>query len=259
MSSLISFLFSKAFLKNVFIAIILAFIIIWAALWATGVYTHHDERIAVPNLKGKNLTEVKQIINEKNLRYEVQDSVFNRKIAPGSVIEQFPRSGQEVKRKRLIKLTIAAIAPQKITIEQVSDLSLRQAIGQLSKNGITVKNLSYISSSYTNLVLGISFDGKRLNKGDQIYKGEEVTLIVGRSEGVSFTVPDLTGLSAKYAKRKAHEAGFNIGKMTFKNTSEEGRKQAHVQRQSIDAGTTATPGSAINIILSEAESNIEGN
>lgn len=253
MSSLASFLFSRAFWKNILFAIILGFLIVWGGLWLTGIYTHHGERIAVPNLKGKNLDEVAEIIAQNNLNYEVQDSVFNRGAKPGSVIEQYPREGQEVKRKRLVKLTIAAIAPQKTVISQVSDLSLRQAIGQLSKSGIYIKKLEYVPSSYTNLVLGISLNGKPLKAEDEIYKGEEVTLRVGKNQDAYFTVPNLIGLSAKYAKRKAFEAGLNIGKLTFKNNSEEAQKNARVKQQSLSAGTDATPGEPINLILEEPE------
>lgn len=259
MSNLVSFLVSRTFWKNVVFALILGFIIVWGALWLTGVYTHHGERIAVPDLKGKQLNKVIELLEDNNLRYQVLDSVFNRQAKPGSVIEQYPRSGQEVKRKRMIKLTIAAIAPQKVSIDQVRDLSLRQAIGQLSKKGISIKNLQYVSSSYTNLVTGISLDGKALSQGDKIYKGEEVTLIVGKNEGVTFTVPNLIGLSGSYAKRKALEAGLNIGKMTFKDSSEKTQKSARVQQQSLSSETAATPGAHINLILAVPEETTDGN
>ncbi|PVX52474.1 beta-lactam-binding protein with PASTA domain [Balneicella halophila] len=257
MSSFASFIVSRAFWKNLFISIIVAFILMWVGLKLTNLYTHHGEKIPVPDLRGKQLAEVEELINDSNLRYEVQDSVFNRGSEPGSVIEQYPRSGQEVKRKRLVTLTIAAIAPQKVQIDQVRDLSLRQAIGQLSKKGIYIKKLDYVPSSYTNLVTGISLNGKELRKGDKIYKGEEVTLIVGTNEGVTFTVPNLKGLSENYAKRKAFEAGLNIGKVTFKDDSEEGRRIARVQHQSLNSGDLATPGSSINLILAKPETTNE--
>lgn len=253
MSSLISFLISRTFWKNVLFAVVLSFVIIWGALWLTGIYTHHGERIAVPDLKGKQLSEVKTLLTDNNLRYQVLDSIFNRKAKPGSIIDQYPRSGQEVKRKRIVKLTIAALLPQKIAIDQVRDISLRQAIGQLSKKGIVIKKLQYVASSYTNLVIGISLDGKALSEGDKIYKGEEVTLIVGKNEGVTFTVPNLVGLSENYAKRKVLEAGLNIGKMTFKDSSDEARKSARVQQQSLSSGNAANPGDRINLILAAPE------
>ncbi len=218
-------------------------------LWFTNVYSHHGERITVPDLKGKQLDEVSTLIEDNNLKYKVQDSIFNRNATPGSVIEQFPRSGQEVKSNRIVTLTIAAIAPQKVKIDAVKDLSLRQAIGQLSKKGIFVKNLQYVESSYTNLVLGMSLNGKNLRAGDEIYKGDEVTLHIGQSENVSFTVPNLIGLSANYAKRKTLEAGLNIGKITFKNTSKEAQRTSRVTQQSLGIGESVAPGSSINIIL----------
>ncbi len=256
MRSFISFIFSVSFLKNLFLAFVVGFVIILLGLKATDYYTHHGERITVPNLKGKTINDAKTLLSANKLSYLIQDSVFNRGADPGSVLEQFPRSGQEVKRGRIVKLTIAALAPQKVLIEQVSDLALRQAIGQLSKKGIAVKDIEYVESSYTNLVLGISYNGKELNRGEEIYKGEEVTLIVGKKYTDSITAPSLLGLSASYAKRKALEEGLNIGRVVFKDSSEEGKRKARVSGQSISPGSTIALGEQIDLILAEPESEV---
>lgn len=257
MRSFFSFLLSKSFWKSIVIAIVLSIALFWLALWGTDFYTHHGERIKVPNLQGKQLDEVEMLINNSNLAYKVQDSVFNRKAKPGSVIDQFPKSGQEVKRNRVITLTIAAIAPQQVTLKQVKDLSLRQAIGQLSKKGILVEKLEYVSSAYTNLVEGMKLEDKELKNGDKVHKGDALTLIVGKSEGVVFTVPNLVGLSATYAKRKALEAGLNIGKITFKSETEEAHRTSRVSYQSEEVGTAVTPGTAIHIVLKEPKESDE--
>lgn len=248
---------SRSFWINLLFAVLLSGVLFWISLWFTDVYTHHGEKIAVPDLKGKTLNEVEDLLGDENLSYKVLDSVFNRNAAPGSVIEQFPRKGQEVKRNRVIALTIAAIAPQKVKIDAVKDLSLRQAIGQLSKKGIFVKKLEYTTSSYTNLVLGMSLNGKKIHAGEKIYKGEEVILHVGKSENITFTVPNLIGLSENYAKRKILEAGLNIGKVTFKNNSEEAKKISRVVQQSLGVGGSVEPGKNINIILAAPKSPTE--
>ncbi len=255
MRGFISFLFSVSFLKNLALAVVIGFVIILLGLKATDYYTHHGERIAVPNLKGQMISEAKILLSTNKLSCVVQDSVFSRKAKPGSVLDQFPRSGQEVKRGRIVKLTIAALAPQKVIIEQVKDLALRQAIGQLSKKGIRIKNLEYVESAYTNLVLGISHNGKKLESGEEIYKGEEVTLIVGKKESDFIAAPNLVGLSVSYAKRKALEEGLNIGRVVFKDSSEEGKKKARVLRQSINPGDTIALGAQIDLILAEPKTN----
>ncbi len=258
MSSLASFLISRSFWKQILIAIILSGILFWVGLWITDIYTNHGEKIAVPSLRGKTIDEAETLLDEANLSFKVVDSVFNRNAKAGSVIEQFPRSGQEVKRNRVIALTIAAIAPQKVKIEAVKDLSLRQAIGQLSKKGIRVKNLKYVESNYTNLVLGMQTpNGKDLQIGDEIYKGDEVTLVVGKDGNTLFSVPNLIGASATYAKRKALEAGLNIGKITFKDKSEENRSTSLVTYQSLEAGEQVAPGSVINISLRPEKKNTD--
>ncbi len=255
MRGFISFLFSVSFLKNLVLAIIVGFALILLGLKATDYYTYHGERIAVPNLSGKTISEAKTLLSTNKLSCVVQDSVFSRKAKPGSVLDQFPRSGQEVKRGRIVKLTIAALAPQKVIIEQVKDLALRQAIGQLRKKGIRIKNLEYVESAYTNLVLGISYNGKELERGQEIYKYEEVTLIVGKKKYDVLVMPNLLGLSASYAKRKALEEGVNVRNLVFKDSSVKGKKVSRVVRQSIRPGETVTLGRQIDLILAEPETN----
>lgn len=249
MGGFFRFIFSRAFLKQIVIAGVVAFALIYTALWLTGVYAHHGETITVPNLRGKQEQEVKKLLKESQLKYTITDSVFNRNATPGSVVEQFPRSGRQVKRDRLLKLTIATIKPQKVTLEKVEDISLRQAIGQLSRNGIGIENLEYERSAYTNLILGTKQNGKTLKQGTEIYKGDKVTLVVGYDENDNFTVPNLIGLSGAYAKRKAMEAGINIGKMTYQSTDTDQQRMSIVKQQSIEAGTLVAPGTSLRLLL----------
>lgn len=249
MGSFFRFIFSKAFLKQLLIAGILAAIIIYLALWFTGIYSNHGETITVPELKGKQEQEVKEIIKKSQLSYLIIDSVFNRDATPGSVVEQYPRSGREVKRNRIINLTIATIKPQKVVLEKVKDISLRQAIGQLNKKGIGIEKLEYELSSYTNLVLGIKQKGNLLKQGVEIYKGDKIVLMVGYNEDDNFTVPNLVGLSGVYAQRKALEAGINIDKMTYQSTDITQQRISIVKQQSIEAGTLVAPGTAIRLLL----------
>lgn len=249
MGGFFRFIFSRAFLKQIIIAGVVAFALIYSALWFTGIYAHHGETITVPNLRGKQEQEVKKMLKERQLKYTIIDSVFNRTATPGSVVEQFPRSGREVKRDRLLKLTIATIKPQKVTLQKVEDISLRQAIGQLSKNGIGIENLEYERSAYTNLILGTKQNGKTLKQGAEIYKGDKVTLVVGYNENDNFTVPNLLGLSGTYAKRKAMEAGINISQMTYQSTDTDQQRMSIVKKQSVEAGTLVAPGTNLKLLL----------
>lgn len=249
MKNLIKFLTSKKLAIHIVLAIILAFVIFYIAIWATGIYAHHGEKISVPDLDGLKVSEAEKILKEEKLRYSVIDSMFDKNAVPGSVLEQFPRSGAEVKRNREIKLTIATVVPQLVVVDRVRDLSLRQAIAQLSKKGIGVKNIEYRLSDYTHLVLGIKHGEKELVEGDEIYKGEELTLVVGYNEGDTFSVPNLYGLSEKYARIKALESGINIGKVVCKNCEGKKINKATVSWQSVKAEELIGVGSQVNLLL----------
>lgn len=249
MKSFVKFLFSKKFWIQIVLAIVLIFVIFHVALWATGIYAHHGERIVVPDLSGMTSQEVGYVLTEKKLTSQVVDSMFDKNAAPGSVLEQFPRSGVEVKRNREIKLTIATTTPRKVVMEKVQDLSLRQAIAQFKKQGVVVADIEYVLSNYTHLVLGVKLGDKELKEGDEIYKGDEITLVVGYNEGDKFAMPNLYGLSEKYARLKAIEAGIGIGKVVCKNCDKKERKRATVSWQSVEAGEDVVAGGRVNILL----------
>ena len=64
--------------------------------------TNHGQTIVVPNLEGKTLTEIEDVLDDRNLRYEITDSVFIAGKTPLSVHSQYPLPGAKVKEGRKI-------------------------------------------------------------------------------------------------------------------------------------------------------------
>lgn len=250
MKSFINFITSRIFLIQIVLAILLAFLLFHMSLWLTGVYSHHGEKISVPNLSGLEMSKVEKVLEEKKLKYKIIDSMYNKNATPGSILEQFPRPKSKVKRNREIKLTIATIAPKLVVLDRVKNLSLRQAIALLHKKGIGVKKLEYRTSAYTQLVLGMKLNNKRLKEGDKIYKGEEIILVVGYNVKDKLTMPNLHGLSAKYARLKALKSGINVGNIICEDCNDERDKEkATVSWQSIESGKKVDSSSLVNLLM----------
>lgn len=70
------FLYSKAFIKQIFLAIIIFSVIVLFSILFLFFYTKQTSKISVPNLIGLQLSDVEKIVKENKLRYEVIDSSF---------------------------------------------------------------------------------------------------------------------------------------------------------------------------------------
>ncbi|NND88504.1 MAG: PASTA domain-containing protein [Flavobacteriaceae bacterium] len=177
------FLFTKAFLKQLLIAVlalvVLSFIILW---WLKGT-TNHGQQIEVPNLAKMSLDRVEDILDENDLRYEVLDSAnYNPDYPKFSVIEQIPRAGKFVKEDRKIYLTLNPSGYTKLSVPNVLNKTLRQAEPTLVASGFKIGTISKIPH-VSDQVQEMRYQGKTLEPGTELQKTSTIDLIVGDGSG----------------------------------------------------------------------------
>ena len=63
------FLFSRVFIKQLFLATIIFSIIVLGSIVFLFFYTNQTSRVVVPNLIGMNLDEIELVISKNKLRY----------------------------------------------------------------------------------------------------------------------------------------------------------------------------------------------
>ena len=121
--TLFKFLISKAFLKHfayafsgIIVLLVLTFLIL-------KVYTHHGKYLSVPDFTGLTMEEVQTKAKKSKLRIEVTDSIFNNNKPRGTVIEQNPVSGFQVKKNRRIFLVMNALNPEKVKMPDIVGVS----------------------------------------------------------------------------------------------------------------------------------------
>ena len=181
-------------------------------------YTNHDDFINVPDFNEIHISSLDSIVEANNLRYEIIDSIFDRSKQKGTVISQDPLANTNVKENRKIYLTINSLQSRKVYFPDIYDLTLRQAVRKLNKNGLTVGNLKYRADIATNKVLDFKVNGIKVEVGQELYYGSIIDLIVGK--GLShdkITIPNLIGLSRVEANIVLISISLNVGLEYFKN------------------------------------------
>lgn len=251
MNSLIRFLKSKLFLKNLLLAVVATLVILFLLGRYLNAYTEHGSKIEVPDLTGFSLAEVEEMLTPLELSYVVIDSVeFNPEFPRGSVVTQIPTAYSEVKRNREIYLSINPTGEKKVALPNIIDKSRRQAVSYLETYGFRVGDLRYVPDMARDVVLGMEIRGKRVEPGTVVAKNTRIDLILG--DGLSdekIVMPWIIGLSFAEVKTTLQGFTLNLGAATFDETVVDTMK-AVVYRQYPQAHTHKVRlGSSIDVWL----------
>lgn len=177
--SFFKFIFTKAFLKQLLLAIVTILVLGFLILWWLRITTNHNEKIEVPNLAKLSLDKVEDRLNEMDLRYEILDSAnYNPDFPKYSVIEQIPKPGQFVKENRKLYLTLNPSGYRKIEVPDILGRTRRQAEPTLLAMGFKIGKISYRPHISDN-VLEMRYNGEKLDPGTPIQKTSIIDLIVG--------------------------------------------------------------------------------
>ena len=231
------FLKSKIFIVNAIAVLGITILLILLGMIFLWIYTDHGESVVIPDLKGKSTNEVVDILNQKDLRFEIRDSVYSLETAPGTVLDQFPKPGMKVKENRTILITLCAVSQKLIPMPQLTDISYRQAINLMEMAGLVAGKIEYKQSEFPNLVLEQKVKQKIIAVGEMVPKGSVVDLVLGSiGDGATSEVPALFGHDLNKARTILEEAFLNIGIITYDEsfTSEEEKTNGRIWKQTPD-------------------------
>lgn len=212
--------------------------------------TNHGETIEVPKLNGLSINQMEQIIDAKQLRFQINDSVYSPNLKPFTVLDQNPVGGSLVKKNRKIYLTISTQVPPKIKMPKLIDGSFKSAEITLKGYGLVLGQVKSVASPYLNLVIEQSFEGKPIESGTYLPKGSTIDLSIGDGAGgEEIAIPDLVGMNIDDAKNLLLEKGLNIGLEQIDSKSE--ALPGLITKQSPEKNTPIKTGGMVDIWISE--------
>ncbi|MEN8799378.1 MAG: PASTA domain-containing protein [Flavobacteriaceae bacterium] len=180
MKNFINFIRSKTFLINLGLALVAVIILCLLALNCLKKSTHHCEFVKVPYLSKMSVMEMREVIEDANLRYEVLDSAnYDPGYPRFSIIEQNPPAGNKVKQNRKIYVTVNPSGYKKVTVPNVIQVTQRNAASMLRAVGLDVQRVTYIDELGKNMVYYIKHKGKTIKPGDKLPKTSKLELVCG--------------------------------------------------------------------------------
>jgi eukaryotic-like serine/threonine-protein kinase len=219
MNDFVRFLKSRKFLNHLTIIAGTGILILLFVIIGLRIYTRHGKAYAVPDLRGLTIEEAEMVTRARRLNFKVADSVHISQEERGRVIDQNPSPNFRVKENRTIFLTINAMNPEKVSMPDVTGVSLRQARALIETHGLQVGKLIYVPDLALNNVLNQQYRGKDIKAGEMVIRNESIDLVIG--EGLSSRttyVPDLLGLRQEEARNRILESSLNVGATLFDGT-----------------------------------------
>lgn len=208
--------FGNWIVKNILWAIVLVVLLIVGAAFGLNRLTHHGKEIIVPDFTNMKVNEAVYEASLSQIRVQVIDSVYIRRMGRGAIYSQNPKPGARVKKGRRVLLTINSVTPKKVQMPNLVGYSMRQAKAELGSRGLVLGKLVYVSDMATNNVLRQLLGNREIEAGTMVDSGSEIDLVVGLSSMDNQTyVPDVTGMKFLRARDAVHDNSLNIKRLIF--------------------------------------------
>src|SRR5436190_1417546 len=171
---------SKAFFKQVAIAVAIVVVLIIILLKWLDFSTHHGEEITVPNLARMSVEQAEEKLDDLDLDYELLDTTdFNPDYPKFSVVKQEPLAGAKVKAGRKVYIKINSSGFTTVRVPNLIEQSLRQAEPSLKAIGLQLGQITYKPYMGKDMVLEMHQNGKEVKPGDKVYRSSKIDLVVG--------------------------------------------------------------------------------
>ena len=171
------------FWVNIVMMVLIIVAVPVGALYMLDSFTHHGEKIEVPNVLGKSLYDAETMLKDRGLVALVVDSVYDKSAPRGSVLEQSPKSGYEVKGGRMVYLTVNLKGePMAQLPDVVGHGSLREAVALLQSLGFKLTAHKPVLGRSKDLVLGVKQGTRDVHAGETIPRDRPLTLVIGGGE-----------------------------------------------------------------------------
>lgn len=211
------FLFSRIFIINLVLALLVLFLIPYFTLSYLDSYTNHGKKIAVPNFVGTSATDINTLATNNNVEVVINDSVFSDEFPKGTVIRQDPLPNSAaypsyVKPERKIYVTIVKQSGEYKAIPDLTgDFRVSKKIAKVRLEMLGFNPQFTAKPSQNDYVLELRYNGKVVKKGDKVLKGEVIEVIHGNGGGgVPITLPSVIGKTVSEASQVLSLAGLNV-------------------------------------------------
>ncbi len=254
MKQWILFIFSRSFLRSI-VRIAGLWLLILGGLWFyLKFYSRPDAIQVLPTLKGMELAEAEQALEDLGLEVVHLDSIYSRNGRPFEVIEQVPPPGAKIKSGRRIYITTYRSTPpfEKIGITEGQEPGIARVI--LENKGFEVEEILEPNLALVGRVIRIENEKRQVLSAElRMPKGSKLRLISGTTTNELVAVPNLKGLTLDLVRLKLVSSKLSLGLVEYASSVEDGGDslRAKVLEQHLEPSDlkTVAAGTEIDLYL----------
>jgi eukaryotic-like serine/threonine-protein kinase len=224
-------------MRMAFLLFILSSVAFLSALTAMRIAVQGRE-VAMPDVVGKSMVPARQTLHSRGIGMKVEDRIYSDQPSD-TIVRQSPPPNERVKTGQNAHVVLS-LGPQRMTIPQLQDRSLRAAEVELLRDGM---QLGEVSSFYVPGGVADTVTEQDPGPGTTDMTGPHVSLLVSLGARPSaYVMPELAGQPLPEAQSKLGSAGLRLSKLTPEaNTSSPAGTvvgQTPVRGQRIDSNST---------------------
>jgi serine/threonine-protein kinase len=170
----------------------------------------HGREVAMPNLVGKSVTDVQNILAGLRLRMKVADRVYDD-LPVNYIVRQSPPAGMHVKIAQQAQVVLS-LGPRAVTIPSLEGKSLRAARIELLRDSLQVGE---ISSAYLPEFPGDAVVQQDPRPGSGAASPRVNLLVSQGAREPAFVMPYLVGLNRAEVERQLAVAGLRAAKVAL--------------------------------------------
>ena len=200
--------------------------------------------VTVPDLRGGTAEAARERVAGEGLRLALRDSVFSETAPIGHIVEQAPRSGEEIKRARRVFVDVSR-GPRLYPVPEVTGGSEREAGLKIQGGQLRRGTVEYASS--TTFPSGVVIR-QRPAAGEPVERGSTVHLVVSSgSPSAPKRVPDVVGLPIDVVADSLRKYEMTLGTIRRRTVD---AAPGRVLSQTPEAGARATRHTAVEVVVS---------
>ena len=209
----------------------------------TDVDADDDEQVTMVKVVGKNIDDVKSMLNEMNLGTRVtmeESDTYDVDM----VISQAIAEGEKVDKYTTIDLVVSS-GIKGYEVPNVQGVKVDEAVNELEAKGFVVaKDYAHSDTVEKDYVISQS-----PTSDSKAQKGATITIVISEGREIKkVSVPDLRGMTERAARTKLEEMGLKCG--TVKEDYSDTTSAGCVITQTESPGNSVDEGTVVGITLS---------
>lgn len=164
---------------NLAAMVVVVILLFFCLKWWMSSYTHHGQKVEVPNVLAKDYKAAEEMLSEKGLQIKNVGTTYVEDMPGGYIVVQTPAAGAEVKEGRIIYVTVNSLTVPREKIPNIIDnCSYREAQAKLIALEFQLTEPRMVDGP-RDWVMGIQSNGRNLHNGDSVAKKSLLTLVIG--------------------------------------------------------------------------------